>query len=466
VTGAAAPLAPSPQRLLARGLVAALVGAVVLVLIPLALLTALPVIDSRAAVQQTLLLFVVSSAVLLLLAPRGLLSSRTWVLAYLLLQFPIRGLYLLSAPKERPPIYAEFSPGVNLEDALTRVLLQSLVGLAALSAGYLLTRGRTAKPLVVRPDTNARRFYGLLLLATALLPLESHATTGGFIVSLPGLAASGAAAAFCYAFVLAPRQHLLPVLFGLGFTGVRVALLGSKLAVLSCLVALLVGVVARGHRGPHGTFRALRGTVMVVVAGVAALYVFAVAGGRDTQHGLQTTLSGGLNAAVSRSYGADAVMASNAYLDAGGKPLHGSTFLEVSYSWVPRALWPDKPKSFSIRYGEDVFGFSPSAGQEFFAPSYSGEWLLNFGMVGLLVGWMLFGVLLARIDALPSVAHRMLWLASAVHLVEGSLVAQFWLSLPFIAGGYWVLRSPRRNRTPWYARAFNGRRRVQEALAD
>jgi hypothetical protein len=333
---------------------------------------------------------------------------------------------------------------VNLESALSRSLVQSLLGLGALTVAYLLARGRTAQPLVVLVETRLPRFYGLLLLATTLLPLESKATTGSFIVSLPGLAASGAAAAVCYAFVLAPRRHLLPVLLALAFTGLRVVLLGSKLAVLSCLVAFLVGVVARGHRGGHGALRAVRGTVMVVAVAVVALYVFAVAGGRDRQHGLQTTLSGGLNAAVSRSYGADAVMASNAYLDNGGKQLHGSTFVEIAYSWVPRSLWPEKPRSFSIRYGEDVFSFSPSAGQEFFAPSYSGEWILNFGAVGLLVGWLLFGLLLGRIDSMPSMAHRMLWLASAVHLVEGSVVAQLWLAAPFIVGGYWVLRQPNR----------------------
>lgn len=431
------------RRQLVRWLGWALVGAVVLVLIPLTLLAALPVIDGSQTLEQVLILFFVSCAVLLLLAPRGLLASRTWVVAYLLLQFPIRGLYLLTAPTERPPIYAEFSPGINLEAALSRSLAQSLMGLAAMTLAYLLARDRVTKPLVLRADTRLIRFYGLLTLAVLLLPLESNAASGSFILSIPGLAASGAAAAVCYAFVLAPGRHLLPVLFALGFTGLRVVMLGSKLAVLSCLVAIVVGVVARGHRGRYGALRAVRGIVMVLVGLVAALYVFAVGGGRDTQHGLQTTLSGGLNAAVSRSYGTDAVMASNAYLDNGGKSLDGSTFLEIAYSWVPRTVWPAKPQSFSIRYGLDVFSFSPSAGKEFFAPSYTGEWLLNFGTVGVLAGWLLFGVLLGRIDSMPSVAHRMLWLASAVHLVEGSVVAQLWLAAPFIAGGYWVLRQPR-----------------------
>jgi hypothetical protein len=403
--------------------------------------------DPAEAPYQLAVLFLAVAVAVMLLAPRGLVSARTWVVGYLVVQFPVRGLFLLTAPKERPPIYAEFSPGVGLEHALVQALVQSLVGLALLAAAYLvaLPRRRASAPPVVDVDLRSLRVYVLLLVAVLLLPLEagtagSSGTGGGFIVSLPGLMASGAAAAASYAFVQAPRQHLLPFLLALGYAGMRVVLLSSKLSLLACVVAIVISLTARSAHQHSRRSHAVRGLVVVLVAGLLAAYIFAVASGRDRNHGVVETLTEGAAAAVSRSYGADALMATNAHLDAGAQQLNGATFVEVAYSWVPRAVWPGKPKSFSIRFGEDVFSFSTGVGSEFFAPSYSGEWVLNFGTFGLLVGWLLFGLLLAWVDAMRSIAHRMLWLVPVVHLVEGSVVAQFWLAAPFLLGGYWVLR--------------------------
>lgn len=427
-----------------------------LVLVPLVVVPGLcvPVLLGAADTPPVDLLagaFLALSVLVLVLGPRGLVSARTWVVGYLIVQFPVRGMFLLSAPKERPPIYAETSPGLGLEAALGRALLQSLVGLGVLALVYLLVRPRASerRPLTFAADLRPPQAYGLLAVGGLLLLLEAGSSGdtgsgGGFIVSLPGLMASGAAAAVCYAFVQAPRRYLLLFAVAVAYTTARVAMLGSKMAVLAALAAFVISLTGRAKRERPGRSHVVRGLAVLLVAGLVGTYVFAVASGRSQDKGFVETLSEGAAAAVSRSYGADALMASNAYLEGGADQLHGETLVEIAYSWVPRAVWPEKPKSFSIRFGEDVFSFSPLAGHSFFAPSYSGEWVLNFGLIGLLVGWMLFGLVLAKVDAIGSIAHRMLWLVSVVHLVEGSLVAQLWLAAPFLLGGYLALQRPAR----------------------
>ncbi|MCW2600011.1 MAG: hypothetical protein JWM02_1840 [Frankiales bacterium] len=437
-----------------------LVLLVPLIAVPAVCVAVLVLAAAREPVEQLAIAFLAAAAVVMLLAPRGVVSARTWVVGYLVVQFPIRGLFLLTAPKERPPIYAEFSPGVGLEGALGQALLQSLIGLGVLTAAYLLAlpRGVASRPVISAAGIRTWRVLVLLGVAGLLLPLEIHsagggfAVGGGFMLSLPGLMASGAAAAVCYAFVQAPRQHLITLVPALAYTAARVSLLGSKMAVLACVVAFVIGLTGRAQTRRPGRSHAFAGLAVILVGGLVGTYIFALASGGNRKQGVVDSVSGGVSAAISRSYGVDALMASNAHLEAGAAQLHGSTFVELAYSWVPRALWPEKPKSFSIRFGEDVFSFSPSAGKEFFAPSYSGEWVLNFGTIGLLVGWMLFGLALGRVDAIPSLAHRTLWLVSMVHLVEGSLVAQFWLAAPFVAGGYWVLRRQQRASGPVPAR--------------
>ncbi len=415
-----------------------------LLVVPLGCLALLVWLPEMGGVRLASAVFLLVAVLVLLVRPRGLLSARTWVVGYLVLQFPVRALFLLTAPKERPPIYAEVSPGVGLEPALVTALLESILGLAVLGAVYVLGHQYWRPP--TRPSMHValrwQRAYLLLLVGAFMLPIELTAgsgSSGAFIISLPGLAASGAAAVVCFAFVQSPGRWWPIFLLAVAYTAARVTLLSSKMALLAGLLAAVLSLVGRLQRR-RGRLPVVRGTIVVLVCLATASYIFAVGSGRSHGRGVADSVGQGAQAAVSRSYGVDAVVATNEHLARGARPLYGQSFVEIVYSWVPRAFWPDKPRSFSIRYGEDVFSFTQGVGREFFAPSYSGEWLLNFGVPGLVLGWMLFGLALARVDALASIPHRMLWLASLVHLVEGSVVAQFWLAAPFIVGGYWVLR--------------------------
>jgi hypothetical protein len=210
------------------------------------------------------------------------------------------------------------------------------------------------------------------------------------------------------------------------------------LALLAAVAGLAVGfAVSSGER--QRSSRILRMAAVTLVSVLVALLVFAASipsnGGGA---GALGEFGKGASAVVSRSYGIDSLMVSNYYLNTGGERLNGDSLTDVLTSWIPRALWPEKPLSFSQQFGEEVFYFSPLAGESFFAPSYPGEWLLNFGTIGLLVGWLLLGILLGRVDSMPSIPHRVLWLTVCVHVIEGSLVAQFWLAVPFLLGGYLV----------------------------
>jgi len=181
-----------------------------------------------------------------------------------------------------------------------------------------------------------------------------------------------------------------------------------------------------------------------VLVGLSATFIFVTfTGTLETRpESLGAPLSVGAELFLNRSYGADAVIAADHYLDDGHPLLWGSSFAELGFSWIPRQLWPDKPRSFSQQLGGTVFAFRSDAGKSFVAPHLTGEWLLNFGMIGVGIGWLLFGGLAAYIDERVTMPVKALWLFVVAHVVEGPLVVQFWLALPFLLGGSWSLKGP------------------------
>ena len=94
-----------------------------------------------------------------------------------------------------------------------------------------------------------------------------------------------------------------------------------------------------------------------------------------------------------------------------------------------------------------MFGFSPQSGIRFFSPSYTGEWLLNFSYPGIIVGWMLFGYAARRSDLVADLGLRAVFVIVMTHMIEGSLVAQFWLAAPLVFGAL-LLTSRRPSSTP------------------
>jgi hypothetical protein len=440
---------------------ARLILAGALVTAPVAAVAAVLLLSGRTALTLGILAFGVLAGGVLFLPPRGLAASRTWVVGYLVLQFPVRAVFLLSEPVEPPPIYHAWAPGTGLGPMLTTAMIQIDVALAVLAAAYVTASLRAPRrPVVREAGIDGRRFGILFAGALALLLVEIRSaggdrTSGGdFVLAIPGLAAAGASAAVCYAFARRPAPNAAFFLAALGYNAVRVLMLGSKLSLLAAVLALIIGFASRsrpgprdpgpgGRSGPSQVGRSLRSGLVTVVLVLVASYAFAAAVPNSERGAIGPAMAQGATNAVSRSYGVDALLAVNGYLDRGGELQQGASLAGLAWSWIPRPVWPDKPLSFSVQFGEDVFWFSSIAGESFFAPGYFGEWVINWGNIGLVVGALVFGVALAGVDAMASRPRRVLWIIVMVHLVEGSLVAQFWLAAPFLVGGYWVLSRAR-----------------------
>ncbi len=76
---------------------------------------------------------------------------------------------------------------------------------------------------------------------------------------------------------------------------------------------------------------------------------------------------------------------------------HGESLILAASGFIPRALWADKPSvgatEFFVRYtGAKVSkGTTVSAGLIF-------EMLINFGLPGVLIGFIVYGAVLHRVD--------------------------------------------------------------------
>jgi len=134
---------------------------------------------------------------------------------------------------------------------------------------------------------------------------------------------------------------------------------------------------------------------------------------------------------IERTYGADSFAM---ILDTTARTGHfefGRTFLDMFWWYVPRALWPQKPLTYSIEFGQTFLsqsgfyrGRSVSA-----SPSLIGELYLNFSWPGILLGGLITGIVLRGAyvffvrrgkNSLAVVLYGV-WLAGCVGAVEGPL---------------------------------------------
>jgi len=82
--------------------------------------------------------------------------------------------------------------------------------------------------------------------------------------------------------------------------------------------------------------------------------------------------------------------------------LNGKSYLNWTYAWIPRALWPDKPAVDIGPYiKQNILGFRGSGG---FNATAAGEAFLNFGWFGIIVGALL-GLMLRKIEE-SVLSHR------------------------------------------------------------
>jgi len=125
------------------------------------------------------------------------------------------------------------------------------------------------------------------------------------------------------------------------------------------------------------------------------------------------------------------------YVEALRGHLWGASLAELLYWFIPRALWPGKPYTFTYTISNTFSDFTGIGEGSFVNFSFPGEMYLNFGILGVVVGAFLFGLAaravylyLIRIQATGiSVLVYAVLLLHLLLFVEGPVAAQTGLLL-------------------------------------
>lgn len=84
---------------------------------------------------------------------------------------------------------------------------------------------------------------------------------------------------------------------------------------------------------------------------------------------------------------------------------YGASLLFSLLAWVPRAFWPGKPENGGNHFIETNTGLRFSEGTKFGAGQIF-EFYVNFGSIGVFLGLMVMGFILANLDAKASMSLR------------------------------------------------------------
>ncbi len=85
--------------------------------------------------------------------------------------------------------------------------------------------------------------------------------------------------------------------------------------------------------------------------------------------------------------------------------LWGETVWVSALAWIPRFLWPGKPEMNTTQFMRDHTGIS-FTDRAAFGNGPVMEFYVNFGWAGIIVGFLIFGFLLAKIDRKASNSLR------------------------------------------------------------
>ena len=125
--------------------------------------------------------------------------------------------------------------------------------------------------------------------------------------------------------------------------------------------------------------------------------------------------------------------------------LYGRSLVEGFYALIPRALWPDKPvEAGSPKIVSEATGLTLAEGTSFGVGNVM-EFHINFGIPGLVIGFLLFGALLAWLDRKAATADAegrlgdaILYFLPAVAIIQpnGSIVEMMSGGAAAIAAAY------------------------------
>ena len=139
---------------------------------------------------------------------------------------------------------------------------------------------------------------------------------------------------------------------------------------------------------------------------------------------------------LSRFYGIDSISVIILHVRHTGQFLMGSSLAEVFYWFVPRAVWPGKPYTFSYAFGRMFQNYMGWGGEAYASTTLFGELYLNFGIIGVVGGSFLFGLLarcvyaylIGRVRTKSAVMLYSIILVQAVEFTEGPIGAHVALS--------------------------------------
>ena len=335
------------------------------------------------------------------------------------------------------------------------------LGLVALNAAYHAPSARRraldwlARSALLRGPWRDSRILpvglGLLAVGAAGMLLRLH-SLGGFAHAVSDPLAAGTAEASGHFWQIALTEfavvgfHVLVIgamlrgdrrlpwiWLGLGL------LLGVPLYLVSSSKALLIRVLFTPMLFWHFLRRPLRlAHVLGFFAGFGLLFPLFYAYRALGMLGLGgvglyfETTDAPLLKLYNRAYDADSFMRVLHATGQGLVPLQwGRSLLDLFTFFIPRALWAAKPESFGLGFATLYMPDVQWGSMTYVSSSLPGELFLNFHVAGVLAGflllgwWLRAGVTLARRGGPGAVLLYGYFFLAAVHLVEGSIAAQF-----------------------------------------
>lgn len=242
---------------------------------------------------------------------------------------------------------------------------------------------------------------GLSVIGTDPSYVSTEGTHGLYWAAALTFTNEWAVAVNLFSFVLSKKVRYL-WLTGLSILVLLIDFLlgGSKSALLLPVMAFLIIRHYCYRRIKWRTVAALSGVVLLVFA---AGYAYRSTGAQSSEFKEGVTSyyqnpAALLDTFVGRFYGTDSFAIALDAVRKGHPLLMGRSFIDLFTWYIPRWLWPGKPVSFAIRFGQEFMFNSPGAGEVFYSPSLPGELYLDFGLLGLPIGGILVGWLLRYIS--------------------------------------------------------------------
>jgi len=133
---------------------------------------------------------------------------------------------------------------------------------------------------------------------------------------------------------------------------------------------------------------------------------------------------------------------------------YGETMANVSYAFIPRLLWPDKPSLSKGSWFPVYLGFSPPESEATTSPGITatGELYWNFGIIGVVSGMLFIGILigavwrLAGADPRGELLHMLLYTSLLVdigNMPDAVTTTAFWVADFLIFGAVFLLMESR-----------------------